>query len=161
MTGKIPTGFELPNRTLHCYAEGRNGDWEAICLDLDIAVQGGSFQEVFSSLREAISLYLETVTDLSPQERRALLHRPAPFPMRHRFLTPALRGLFVGSNGDRQRHQFTVPLAASGSHRRNVRLGYARSETQVRFDWLALARSEIRRTCLYGPDILKQQQVYR
>lgn len=111
MTGENPTSFELPNRTLHCYAEGRDGDWEAICLDLDIAVQGGSFEEVFRSLQQAISLYLETVTDLPPQEQRALLHRPAPFPVRLKFLTHALRGLFAGSDGDRQRHQFTMPLA--------------------------------------------------
>ena len=48
------------HRSLRCYAEGRDGDWEAICLDLDIAVQGSSFEEVFRSLQEAISLYLET-----------------------------------------------------------------------------------------------------
>jgi hypothetical protein len=112
MMGKNPTGFELPNRTLHCYAEGRNGDWEAISLDLDIAVQGNSFEEVFSSLQNAISLYLESVTGLPPPERRALLHRLAPFPVRFKFLTHALRGLFVATDGDRQRHQFTVPLAA-------------------------------------------------
>jgi predicted RNase H-like HicB family nuclease len=112
MIEKNPTGFELPNRTLHCYAEGRDGDWEAICLDLDIAVQGSSFEEVFSSLQEAISLYLASVTGLPPQERRALLHRPAPLPVRLKFLTHALRGLFADSDGDRQRHQFTVPLAA-------------------------------------------------
>jgi predicted RNase H-like HicB family nuclease len=102
----------LASRNLRCYAEGRNGDWEAICLDLDIAVQGGSFEEVFSSLKEAISLYLESVTDLPPEERRDLLHRPAPFPVRFKFLTHALRGLFPDSDGDRQRHQFTMPLAA-------------------------------------------------
>ena len=102
----------MASRSLRCYAEGRDGDWEAICLDLDIAVQGGSFEEVFSSLQEAISLYLETVTDLPPQEQRALLHRPAPFPVRLKFLTHAVRGLFANSDGDRQRHQFTMPLAA-------------------------------------------------
>ncbi len=102
----------MASRSLRCYAEGRDGDWEAICLDLDIAVQGGSFQEVFSSLQEAISLYLESVTDLPPQERQALLHRAAPFPVRFKFLTHALRGLFAGSDGDRQRHQFTMPVAA-------------------------------------------------
>jgi predicted RNase H-like HicB family nuclease len=112
MIGKNATGFELPNRTLHCYAEGRNGDWEAICLDLDIAVQGSSFEEVFRSLQQAISLYLETVTDLPPQERRALLRRPAPFSVRWKFLTHVLRGLLAESDGDRQRHQFTMPLAA-------------------------------------------------
>jgi predicted RNase H-like HicB family nuclease len=112
MTGKIPTGFELPKRTLHCYAEGRDGDWEAICLDLDIAVQGSSFDEVFRSLQQAISLYLETVTDLPPEERRALLHRSAPFAVRLKFLTHALRGVFADSDCERQHHQFTMPLAA-------------------------------------------------
>jgi predicted RNase H-like HicB family nuclease len=112
MTGKNTTGFELPNRTLHCYAEGRNGDWEAICLDLDIAVQGRSFEDVFSSLQQAISLYLETLIDLPPEERQSLLHRPAPFAVRLKFLTHALRGLFADSDGDRQHHQFTMPLPA-------------------------------------------------
>jgi predicted RNase H-like HicB family nuclease len=102
----------LPSRSLHCYAEGREGDWEAICLDLDIAVQGSSFEEVFTSLQEAISLYLESVTDLPPEERRDLLRRPAPLPVRLRFLAHALRGLWPDSDSDRQRHQFTMPLAA-------------------------------------------------
>ena len=31
---------ETPIRILHCYASGRDGEWEGICLDLDIAVQG-------------------------------------------------------------------------------------------------------------------------
>lgn len=105
-------GSAVASRTLRCYAEGRDGEWEAICLDLDIAVQGSSFEEVFSSLRQAISLYLESVTDLPSQERRALLHRPAPFYVRFKFLTHALRGLFADIDGDRQRHQFTMPLAA-------------------------------------------------
>jgi predicted RNase H-like HicB family nuclease len=105
-------GVKLSTRTLHCYAEGRDGDWEAICLDLDIAVQGASFEDVFASLQEAISLYLESVTDLAPEERPPLLRRPAPFPVRLKFLTHALRGLFADSDGGRQRHQFTMPLAA-------------------------------------------------
>jgi hypothetical protein len=103
---------ELATRTLHCYAEGRDGDWEAICLDLDIAVQGRSFEEVFGSLREAISLYLRTVADLPTDERPALLRRQAPFTVRLKFLAHATRGLFADSYGDRQRHQFTMPLAA-------------------------------------------------
>ena len=49
---------------LHCYATGRDGDWEGICLDLDIAVQGSSFEEVARSPRDAVSLYLESVSSL-------------------------------------------------------------------------------------------------
>jgi predicted RNase H-like HicB family nuclease len=103
---------ELANRTLHCYAEGRDGNWEAICLDLDIAVQGRSFEEVFSSLQEAVSLYLETVADVEPDEQRALLRRSAPLSVRLKFLAHASRGLFGDDDGHSQRHQFTMPLAA-------------------------------------------------
>lgn len=99
-------------KTLHCYAEGQDGDWEAICLDLDIAVQGRSFEEVFGSLREAIRLYLNSVSNLPPEERRSLLYRPAPLLVRLKFLAQALRGLLMDRDGDRQRHQFTVSLAA-------------------------------------------------
>ena len=108
----LEEGSKLAHRSLRCYAEGCDGDWEAICLDLDVAVQGGSFEEVFASLQEAISLYLESVTDLPPEERRDLLHRPAPFPVRFKFLAHALRGLLADSDDHRQRHQFTMPLAA-------------------------------------------------
>lgn len=104
--------MELAVRTLHCYAEGQDGDWEAICLELDVAVQGNSFEEVFKSLREAVSLYLETVADLPPEQQPALLHRPVPLLVRLRFLARAARGLFSGSDGSRQQHQFTMPLAA-------------------------------------------------
>ena len=99
-------------RTLHCYAEGQDGDWEAICLDLDVAVQGRSFEEVFDGLKQAISLNLRTVADLPPEERPFLLHRPVPFLVRLKFLAQAVGELFPGTDGDRQRHQFTLPLIA-------------------------------------------------
>ena len=103
--------MKLPTRTLHCYAEGRDGDWEAVCLDLDIAVQGRSFEEVSMSLRKGIALYLEAVEDLPPDERGKLLRRRSPLTVRLKFLGHALRGLLV-SDDVRQRHQFTMPLAA-------------------------------------------------
>ena len=99
-------------RTLHCYAEGRDGAWEAICLDLDIAVQGSSFDDVFASLNEAISLYVEAASDQPESERAALLHRSAPLSVRTKFLMYALRS-FVSNGGEGEyRHQFTLPCAA-------------------------------------------------
>ena len=103
---------EQPIRTLHCYASGRDGDWEAICLDLDIAVQGNSFEEVLRSLTEAVSLYLESVGALPEQQRAHLLHRPAPISVRLKFLGYALRSLAWLDTSDRYHHQFTMPLAA-------------------------------------------------
>ena len=34
-------------KLLRCYAERHHGQWEAFCLDFDIAVQGSSFEEVY------------------------------------------------------------------------------------------------------------------
>ena len=99
-------------RTLHCYASGRDGEWDAICLDLDIAVQGESFAIVQRSLQEAVALYLETVADLPEEQQRHLLHRPVPFGIRLRFFGYALRSLAGLNTSNRYHHQFTMPLAA-------------------------------------------------
>ena len=99
-------------RILHCYASGRDGDWEGICLDLDIAVQGESFEDVLRSLHDAVSLYLETVVTLPEKQQTHLLHRPAPLGVRLKFLGYALRSAVKLDAGDRYHHQFTMPLAA-------------------------------------------------
>lgn len=99
-------------KVLRCYAQGRDGDWEAFCLDLDIAVQGTSFEEVFRALNESIALYIESVTALPEKDRARLLDRPAPLSLRLRFLGHALRSLFTRDDGDGCHHHFTVPCAA-------------------------------------------------
>ena len=97
-------------RVLYCYASGREGAWEAICLDLDIAVQGRSFDEVSALLREAIGLYLETVNSLPEAERAAFLSRPVPFWTRLGFALEAFwSALRAKADGDLQ-HQFTMAL---------------------------------------------------
>jgi predicted RNase H-like HicB family nuclease len=101
----------MRSKILRCHAEGRDGNWEAICLELDVAVQGGSFEEVFRSLREAIALYLEAVADLPSDERLSLLHRPVPSRLRLTLLLHWARGLFLGCEVDTERRQFTVALA--------------------------------------------------
>ena len=100
-------------RNLLCYASGHGHDWEAICLDLDIAVQGQSFDEVFNDLNEAIALYLESVRELPEAERAELLHRSAPLGVRLKFLWQVILSLFnKGRGGDDCHGQFTVPCAA-------------------------------------------------
>lgn len=100
------------SRILRCYAEGRDGEWEAICLDLDIAVQGESFEEVFHSLGDAVSIYLESVAALPESERKELLDRSAPLPVRLRFFAHVLRSTFKDRKRDDFWHQFTMPCAA-------------------------------------------------
>jgi len=100
-------------RVLRCYAEGRGKDWEALCLDLDIAVQGESFEEVFRSLHAAIDLYRESLDDLPEADRQRLLYRPVPWRVRLKYLFLVLKGALRGPDDDQHlQHQFTLPVAA-------------------------------------------------
>ena len=99
-------------RLLRCYAEERDGEWEAFCLDLDLAVQGKSFEEVYRSLNDTISLYLESVSSLSQDDQKRLLKRRAPVSLRFKFLMLAVKALFSPHDSGRSHHQFTLTCAA-------------------------------------------------
>lgn len=97
-------------RLLRCYAENIGRGWEAICLDLDIAVQADTVEQAIHELREAIVVYVETVTDLPEKERRRLLNRRAPLSLRVKFLWHALGSLFGDDN--KERAEFTCHCPA-------------------------------------------------
>ena len=67
---------------LRCYAYRRGDVWEAICVDLDVAVFGPSEEHVKRSLVEAIDLHLESVAGLPDEARQAMLSRRAPWHVR-------------------------------------------------------------------------------
>ncbi|MET7247394.1 hypothetical protein ABZT49_28990 [Methylobacterium sp. EM32] len=67
---------------LLCFAKGRPGRWEAICVDLDIAVQGETQQEVLTLMQTSIANYLEAVNAEEPAVRALLLRRRAPWHVR-------------------------------------------------------------------------------
>ena len=92
-------------RDLRCCAHGGGTEWQALCVDLDIAVQGVSFDEVRSSLTTAIDMYLETVTGLPAEERTAFLRRRSPWHVRVRF---AIMAWFPGLLSRRRAHGFTL-----------------------------------------------------
>jgi hypothetical protein len=69
-------------------ARGRRDEWEAFCLDFDLAVQGRSFEEVRVSLERAIHMYVDAALAEAEPVRSRLLARRAPFSVR---LTWALR----------------------------------------------------------------------
>lgn len=71
-------GDGMGQRHLRCYARGHGGQWEAICLDLDIAISGRSLHEVRTLLNEAVRTYFEDVSKEAPDQRRRLLNRRAP-----------------------------------------------------------------------------------
>jgi hypothetical protein len=96
---------------IRCYAEGRSGSWEGVCLDFDIAVNGKTFEEVLQHLDEAIALYLERLAELPEDERRRLLRRRSPLAMRVKFLWHVLRNTLWRHDGpnDKGRAEFTLP----------------------------------------------------
>lgn len=66
------------NYTFRCYGTQRpDGQWDAICLDLNIRVQGRSKDEVIQKITDAVQSYLETV--ISSGWQKDLIPRPAPF----------------------------------------------------------------------------------
>lgn len=68
--------------SFYCVARGHEGSWEAICLDLNIAAQGRSRDEVKRLLNEAIQTYLEDARRELEPTRSQLLNRSAPWHVR-------------------------------------------------------------------------------
>lgn len=100
----------MPDITLHCMAEGRGADWFAVCVDLDIAVQGRSFAEVREGLEQAVAMYLDRVRELPATEQRRLLRRRSPWHLRARFLAIWLLSKLLRQ--DVHRRPFTLPAHA-------------------------------------------------
>lgn len=68
-----------------CFLRGHGAEWEALCLDFDIAVQGNSFDDVMSRMRDAVSTYIEDAHKEAPETAQRLLRRRAPLWVRMRF----------------------------------------------------------------------------
>jgi hypothetical protein len=66
----------------YCVARGHHGAWEAICLDLDIAVQGRSRDEVKRLLNSAIHSYLIDAAKEPEPTRSQLMSRSVPLHVR-------------------------------------------------------------------------------
>jgi predicted RNase H-like HicB family nuclease len=62
-----------------CFVEGRGNDWFALCLELDISVQGRSLEDVTERIEGAVRLYLERLRELPETDRQRLLRRRVPF----------------------------------------------------------------------------------
>jgi hypothetical protein len=68
--------------SLFCVARGRDDAWEAFCFDLDLAVQGRSFDEVRGRLEQAVASYIESAEAEPEPTRSQLLNRRAPLLVR-------------------------------------------------------------------------------
>ena len=100
-------------RILRCYAERKQDQWQAFCVDFDLAVQGDTFEEVYASLDQAVHDYVQRVAELPEPDRSHLLGRRAPFGSRVAFLAAVIRtALRAHGRGDETRFGYTLPFAA-------------------------------------------------
>lgn len=102
----------MQNRVVRAYAHGHDGLWEAICVDLDIAVQGESFEEVRAKLGNAIDGYVEDVKRLSPSDAHRLLNRRAPIWVGLKFALVFLWHSFRAPRRNELQAGFDIPCHA-------------------------------------------------
>lgn len=98
-----------------CFAHGRPGDWEAMCVDLDIAVQGTSFDDVKNQLDSAVRSYVEDAMAEDAGTRQRLLARQAPLHVRLQCWATLFWHAVLGrsANSDREyRAGFDLPCPA-------------------------------------------------
>jgi hypothetical protein len=68
---------------VQCFAQSDGELWEGFCIDFDLAVQGGSFEEVQESLHKAILMYVNSaIAEDSWDDRVRLFTRRAPLAVR-------------------------------------------------------------------------------
>ncbi len=104
-------------RQLTCFAHGKPGDWEAVCLDFDLSVQGETFEDVQQTLIAAINDYVLAARDEDEKTRAKLLNRKAPFWVKAQwlggaFLFAVLSILRRSGDGDNASAQFPVACPA-------------------------------------------------
>ena len=99
----------MAQRVLRCFAYGDNGHWEAFCIDLNLAVEGRSLEEVRASLSEMICTYIEDVEKEEPADRAQLLQRCAPFSILARYYLGLLFSVFRRGDDRRRQTNFELP----------------------------------------------------
>lgn len=84
--------MKIKQLLLRCYAEREaNGQWFAICLDLNIAAQADSHQEVKEKLHAQILRYVREALTVDAQYAEGLLERRAPIGFFLRYYMMRLR----------------------------------------------------------------------
>lgn len=94
---------------LRCYVFGHDTEWEAICVDLDIAVAAASRQEARAMLEKAVRMHVEAALAEPPEIRRRLLNRKAPFFTRMQLFLALLWSLRAERRARDDREGYTLP----------------------------------------------------
>lgn len=93
---------------LECIAHGKGNQWEAVCLDFDLAVQGRSLDEVTRVLRETIDSYIDDAMEQPEPIRSAMLNRSAPFFVRLSWAIRMFVATVCGHRLDRKQREATI-----------------------------------------------------
>lgn len=70
---------------LHCYAERKHDTWQAFCVDLTLAAQGDSYDDVRQKLESQICDYINDALSIDKVHARELLSRKAPLRYRLKY----------------------------------------------------------------------------
>lgn len=89
-----------------CYLTERDGVWEGLCADLDIAVEGRSLEDTRDRLGQAVRSYLADVMAEAPEHRARLLKRRAPWTVR---TSLAARAALQSLRGHGRETRFVMP----------------------------------------------------
>ena len=102
---------------LRCLADKSNGQWQAFCLDLDLAAQGETLDEAKAKLEAQISEYVFDALAGEDQEYAdQLLSRRAPLALWFRYYWYGflLKGLHL--NDGIRRFKERLPLVPERNH---------------------------------------------
>ena len=103
---------------LRCYGEKKGDVWQAFCLDLNLAVQGKSFQDVRGKLHRQIESYVyDALEGEDRQYADQLLNRKAPFYFWAKYyLYKALHGANEARDGIHKLFSEVLPLQISANN---------------------------------------------
>jgi len=91
---------------VRCYARTEANQWVAICIDLGLAVQGDSWEEVKVKLESQVRDYVHEALTMDRAHAADLLRRKAPLQQRLEYYLICLGQAFLGQRTKRARHAF-------------------------------------------------------
>ncbi len=97
---------------LRCYAEKKDSIWQAFCIDLNLAVQGETRDEVRAKLQRQIGSYLYDALEGEDKEyANQLLSRKAPIVFRAKYtFYKILINFYKAKNGINHIFNEIIPL---------------------------------------------------
>lgn len=70
---------------VRCFAERKDGQWQAFSVEFGLAVQGDSFQDVRQKLHEQLEDYVREAHTIDAEFKEQLLARCAPLSVRVKY----------------------------------------------------------------------------